>query len=176
MPSSSSIVLGIYPGSIKTGYGLVRQEGSRLIHIHSGIIDVKKETSLDQKLKIIQNELSNIIQTHKPSEAALETIFYAKNVKSAITLAHARGVALCTAAQHNLSVFEYSPLAVKEACVGYGRAAKEQTQSMVLRMLNLKASQMTSFDQSDALAVAICHIHTNQVNKKISKYDSVHVY
>ena len=173
--SASNIVLGIDPGSLKTGYGLVRQEGTRLVHIHSGVIKLAHLDSLDQKLKTIQDELTKVIQTHKPTQAALEEIFYAKNVKSAITLAHARGVAVCTVAQHQLPVHEYTPLSVKEACVGYGRASKEQIQAMVLRLLNLKESQVQTFDQTDALAVAICHIHTHQTLQKISKYGSVHV-
>jgi crossover junction endodeoxyribonuclease RuvC len=105
----------------------------------------------------------------------VEGIFYAKNVKSAVTLAHARGVALCTAAQFDLKVTEYKPLSVKEACVGYGRATKEQIHDMVIRLLNLPKAQVQAFDQTDALAVAICHLHTDQINKKISKYATVHV-
>jgi crossover junction endodeoxyribonuclease RuvC len=175
MAAPSNIVLGIDPGSRKTGFGLIRQEGSRLIHIHSGTINAEDEPTLERRLKKIQDELAAIIQKYKPSSAALEGIFYAKNVKSAITLAHARGVALCTAAQFGLTVTEYKPLSVKEACVGYGRATKEQIHEMVIRLLNLSKHQVSEFDQTDALAVAICHLHTDQIQRKISKFDSIHV-
>jgi crossover junction endodeoxyribonuclease RuvC len=175
MAAPSTIVLGIDPGSIKTGFGLIRQEGTRLIHIYSGTIDASDEPTFVQRLKKIQDELTKTIQTYKPTEVAVEGIFYAKNVKSAVTLAHARGVALCTAAQFDLKVTEYKPLSVKEACVGYGRATKEQIHDMVIRLLNLPKAQVQAFDQTDALAVAICHLHTDQINKKISKYATVHV-
>jgi crossover junction endodeoxyribonuclease RuvC len=175
MAVSSNIVLGIDPGSIKTGFGLIRQEGTRLIHIHSGTIDCHDEPTLDRRLKKIQDELTKVIQAYKPDQVALEGIFYAKNVKSAVTLAHARGVALCTAAQFGLQVTEYKPLSVKEACVGYGRATKEQIHDMVIRLLNLPKAQIQAFDQTDALAVAICHLHTDQILKKISKYDNAHI-
>lgn len=175
MAVASNIVLGIDPGSHKTGFGLIRQEGTRLIHIHSGVIECSDEPTFDRRLKKIQDELTKIIQNYKPNEVAVEGIFYAKNVKSAVTLAHARGVVLCTAAQFGLKVTEYKPLSVKEACVGYGRATKDQIYEMVVRLLNLPKTQMASLDQSDALAVAICHMHTDQINKKISKYRSIHV-
>lgn len=173
--ADTKIVLGVDPGSHKTGFGLIRQEGSRLIHIHSGTIDCGDQPTLERRLKKIQDELTSVIQKYKPTTVALEGIFYAKNVKSAITLAHARGVALCTAAQFGLAVAEYKPLSVKEACVGYGRATKEQIHDMVIRLLNLPKQQVVAFDQTDALAVAICHLHTDQINRKISKYDSIHV-
>ena len=173
--SNRNIVIGIDPGSLRTGYGIVCQDGTRLIHIHSGIIDVRKETSIDQRLKKIQDQLDEVIKNHRPNMAALETVFYAKNVKSAITLAHARGVALCTAAQNLLSIYEYSPLSVKEACVGYGRATKDQIQTMVLRLLGISKKEIQSFDQTDALAIGICHLHSNQIQQKISKQSSVHV-
>ena len=175
MEVQPQIILGIDPGSLKTGFGLVRQEGTRLIHIHSGTIDCQDEPTLDRRLKKIQDELTHIIQAFKPTQAALEGIFFAKNVKSAVTLAHARGVALCTMAQFGLTVTEYKPLAVKEACVGYGRATKEQIFEMVTRLLNLPKKDIAAFDQTDALAIAICHLHTDQINRKISKYNSIHV-
>lgn len=175
MSTPYNIVLGIDPGSLKTGFGLVRQEGTRLIHVHSGIIDCQDEATLDRRLKKIQDELTKIIQIYKPTEVAVEGIFYAKNVKSAVTLAHARGVALCTAAQFGLKVTEYKPLAIKQACVGYGQATKEQIYEMVVRLLNLPKQDIAALDQTDALAVAICHLHTDQINRKISKYNSIHV-
>ena len=165
--------LGIDPGSLKTGFGIVRQDGTRLIHIHSGVIRLEKIESLDLKLKMIQDELSIIIQKYRPTCVSVESIFFAKNVKSALTLAHARGVAICTAAQHGLPVFEYTPLAVKEACVGYGRATKDQIFEMVVRLLNLPRHEVETLDQTDALAVAICHIHTDQTRRRIAKYDTV---
>lgn len=175
MAVSPSITLGIDPGSLKTGFGLIRQEGTRLIHIHSGTIDCTDEPTLERRLKKIQDELTRIIQTYKPTQAALEGIFYAKNVKSAITLAHARGVALCTAAQFGLNVTEYKPLEVKSAVVGYGKATKDQIHDMVVRLLNLPKNQVGGLDQTDALAVAICHTHTDQIVRKISPYSIKHV-
>jgi crossover junction endodeoxyribonuclease RuvC len=175
MAAPSNIVLGIDPGSLKTGFGLVRLEGTRLTHIHSGVIDCQDEATLERRLKKIQDELTKIIQTYKPDSVAIEGIFFAKNVKSAVTLAHARGVAMCTAAQFGLAVHEYKPLSVKEAVVGYGKATKDQIYDMVVRLLNLPKAQVVALDQTDALAVAICHGHTDQINKKISKYSVTHV-
>lgn len=166
----SNVVLGIDPGSRITGFGLIRLEGTRLIHVHSGIIDCLDEPTLERRLKKIQDELTKLIQTHKPTSVAMEGIFFAKNVKSAVTLAHARGVAMCTAAQFGLTVQEYKPLSVKEAIVGYGKASKDQIHDMVIRLLNLSKSQVVELDQTDALAIAICHAHTDQITKKISKY------
>lgn len=173
--AASTIVLGIDPGSRITGFGLIRLEGTRLTHIHSGVIDCLDEPTLERRLKKIQDELTKLIQTYKPNEVAIEGIFFAKNVKSAVTLAHARGVAMCTAAQFNLPVHEYKPLSVKEAVVGYGKASKDQIHDMVVRLLNLSKTQIIALDQTDALAIAICHGHTDQINKKISKYATVHV-
>ncbi|MCC7459742.1 MAG: crossover junction endodeoxyribonuclease RuvC [Proteobacteria bacterium] len=175
MAVSSNIVLGIDPGSRITGFGFIRQEGTRLIHVHSGIIDCLDEPTLERRLKKIQDELTQLIQTYKPNSVAMEGIFFAKNVKSAVTLAHARGVAMCTAAQFNLTVQEYKPTQVKEAIVGYGKATKEQIQDMVVRLLNLSKSQVVELDQTDALAIAICHTHTDQIQRKISQYNVKHV-
>lgn len=170
---SSAIILGIDPGSLKTGYGLIRKEGNRLIHIHSGVIRLEKLETLDRKLKAIQDELTVIIQLYKPVAVSLESIFYAKNVKSALTLAHARGVAICTAAQFEIPIHEYTPLSVKEACVGYGRATKDQIFEMVVRLLHLPRQDVETLDQTDALAVAICHIHTDQFKSRVAKFDKL---
>ena len=159
MTQSSSLVLGIDPGSRITGFGFIRQTGNQLKHIDSGCIQLKAD-HLSEKLHLLQQQLAQLIQRHQPQCLALESIFYAKNVKSALTLAHARGVVLCTAAAYQLPTFEYSPLEVKRASVGYGRASKQQIHDMTCRLLNLSAEQIDTHDQTDALSVAICHLHS----------------
>jgi crossover junction endodeoxyribonuclease RuvC len=153
-------VLGIDCGGEYTGYGVVEQNGGgSLRHLCSGAIRLSSREPLELRLKKICEGLTEIIRTHSPEEVAIEDVFYAVNVKSALKLGHVRGVAMLAAAQAGLEVVAYSPLSIKSAVVGYGKAEKSQVQIMVARLLELPAPPEPA-DAADALAIAICHLHT----------------
>ncbi|HET6843419.1 MAG TPA: crossover junction endodeoxyribonuclease RuvC [Candidatus Angelobacter sp.] len=153
-------VLGIDCGSEYTGYGVVEQRQNReLLCCISGAIRLKPRDAMAAKLQQIFTGLTGIIAEHKPDLVAIEDVFYALNVKSALKLGQVRGVAMLAASSCGLEVAEYSPLSIKSAVVGYGRAEKQQVQQMVMRLLKLSVAPEPS-DASDALAIAICHIHT----------------
>ncbi|MBI5584395.1 MAG: crossover junction endodeoxyribonuclease RuvC [Deltaproteobacteria bacterium] len=149
--------LGIDPGSQVTGFGVVEKNGSRLLHLGSGSIRLSTQPSLYLRLEKIHRGLQEIIREYLPTEVAVEKVFMAKNVHSALTLGHARGAALLAAVEAGLELFEYSPLEIKKAVTGYGRADKAQVQSMIKALLSLKT--VRSPDVSDALAAAVCHLN-----------------
>jgi crossover junction endodeoxyribonuclease RuvC len=149
------LILGIDPGSHVTGYGVIDKKGNYLRHILHGEIKIKKESLLSIVLSSIYQQLSTVIADNAPQAIALENIFYGKNVRSLIKQAHVRGVIILTGVSSGIPVFEYSPLEVKKAVVGYGRAEKSQVQIMVKAILKLPA--LPPPDAADALAVAICH-------------------
>jgi len=158
-------VLGIDCGSEFTGYGVVEQDdGGSLRHLASGVIRLRRD-ALELRLKKICEELSSIIAIYQPEQVAIEDVFYAVNVKSALKLGHVRGVAMLTAAQAGLEVVAYAPLAIKSAVVGYGRAGKSQVQAMVARLLKLPSPPEPP-DVADALALAICHLHTTRTFRR----------
>ena len=148
-------ILGIDPGSHVTGYGIIEKEGNHLRHVLHGEIKSKKDSQLSAMLISIFQQLSLVITQTAPQAIALENIFYGKNVRSLIKQAQVRGVAIFTGADKDIPVFEYSPLEVKKAVVGYGRAEKRQVQIMVKAILKLPA--LPPADAADALATAICH-------------------
>jgi len=153
-------VLGIDCGGEYTGYGVVEQDDAgALHHVCSGAIRLTARDALELRLKAISDSLDEIIALHHPELVAIEDVFYAVNAKSALKLGHVRGVAMLAAAQARLSVVAYSPLSIKSAVVGYGRAEKSQVQLMVARLLDLAAPPEPP-DVADALAIAICHLHT----------------
>ncbi|MBW2062741.1 MAG: crossover junction endodeoxyribonuclease RuvC [Deltaproteobacteria bacterium] len=154
-----TVALGIDPGSKVTGYGLVTKEGPELKFVAAGFIKADRRAPLPDRLNQIFCGLQEIIKRHAPDEVAVEDIFYAKNVRSAIRLGHMRGVALLAAAAADLPVYEYASTAIKMAVVGYGRATKDQVNLMVKHLL--KTDQDLSPDASDALAAAICHLNQN---------------
>jgi crossover junction endodeoxyribonuclease RuvC len=133
--------------------------GGRLVCLTCGAIKLSPREPLAWRLSRIYDELGVLIGAHRPDEVAIEGIFYALNVKSALTLGQVRGVAMLAAASAGLEVAEYSPLTIKSSVVGYGRAEKQQVQHMVMRLLGL-AEAPEPMDASDALAIAICHLHT----------------
>ncbi len=151
-------ILGIDPGSGATGYGIIESDGSKHTSILFGAITTQSRQPFHERLLKIYIELSNILSREKAEIMAIEEVFHATNVQSALRLGHARGIALLAAAQNGLSVFEYSPLEIKSAVVGYGRAEKTQIQSMVRLLLDLPEIP-TPDHAADALAVAICHAH-----------------
>ena len=153
-------VLGIDCGTEYTGYGVVELlDDERLVCIVCGAIKVSPRDPMPMRLSRISIGLQELICEHRPDRVAIEDVFYALNVKSALKLGHVRGVAMLAAATAGLEVAEYSPLTIKSSVVGYGRAEKQQVQHMVTRLLEL-AQPPQPMDASDALAIAICHLHT----------------
>jgi crossover junction endodeoxyribonuclease RuvC len=148
-------ILGIDPGSHVTGYGIIEKEGNSLRHVLHGEIKAKKDSLLSTMLISIYQQLSAVIAETLPGAISLENIFYGKNVRSLIKQAQVRGVVIFAGAGKGIPVFEYSPLEVKKAVVGYGRAEKRQVQIMVKAILKLPA--LPPADAADALATAICH-------------------
>jgi crossover junction endodeoxyribonuclease RuvC len=160
-------VLGIDCGSRITGYGVVDTNGADCSLVRCGVIRSRSSDPLAVRLKGIHAGIIEIIRELGPDVAAFESLFYSNNVQSALKLGHVRGVSLVAAAEANLPVFEYSPAEVKCAVTGYGRAEKPQVQQMVRALLKLE-SPPEPLDASDALAVAICHVHTNRFNKAVA--------
>ncbi len=148
-------VLGIDPGSRTTGYGVIEVRGRRLTHLASGAIAAGAQGPLASRLLSVFEGLCGIIRDHRPAIVSIEEVFYAQNVRSAITLGHARGAALVAAAQAGLPVCAYATAQIKMAVVGTGRAEKAQVQEMVRVFLGL--AQRPAPDAADALAAAICH-------------------
>lgn len=147
-------VLGVDPGSHHTGWGLVQRNGSRLTHLASGTISTGRQ-EMAARLVCIAEALEDVIDEHRPHAVAIETIFHAKNARSALLLGHARGVAIVSAARRSVPVFEYTAGQIKRATAGHGRADKRQVQAMVRMILGHQGEM--SLDASDALAAAICH-------------------
>ena len=161
-------VVGIDPGSNITGYGIVEKNGRDLKTIKWGAIRTKSNQSFPEKLKKIYDDLSEIIKTYEPSTAAIENIFFAKNAKSALILGQVRGATILASINSGLKTAEYTPLEIKQSVTGYGRADKAQMQIMVTKLLCLKETPKP-FDASDALAVAICHLHSAAFKKRINR-------
>jgi crossover junction endodeoxyribonuclease RuvC len=155
--NSTFRVLGIDPGSHVTGYGVVERAGGGLCHIVHGEIRPGKGAALTECLQSIYVGLYDLIRLSAPDALVIENIFYGKNVRSLITQGHCRGVAILAGKQCGITAYEYTPLEIKKAIVGYGRAEKAQVQKMVKAILNL--SELPPPDAADALAVAICHIN-----------------
>jgi crossover junction endodeoxyribonuclease RuvC len=152
-------IFGIDPGSDRTGYGCVEAEGSRHRLILSGAISTSSRLSFPRKLLEIHVGLSARLAECRPDCVAIENLFHAANARSALKLGHARGVAMLAAVEAGLPVVEYTPAEIKRAVVGYGRAEKQQVQQMVMLLLGLDQVP-TPHDAADALAVAICHMHS----------------
>jgi len=154
-------VLGIDCGSEATGYGVVASDGRSHRALESGTVRLRGSgaASFAERLHLIHGRLTELIVVHRPDCVAIEDVFYSLNVRSALKLSHVRGVAMQAAAAQGLPVAEYTPLAIKSALTGYGRADKQQVLHMVRVLLALKEDP-NSLDASDALAVAICHLHS----------------
>jgi crossover junction endodeoxyribonuclease RuvC len=153
-----SLILGIDPGSRKTGFGIIHVDGNQQHYVTSGVIRLPTEQSLPERIKVLVRSLSEIITAHCPQQVAVEQVFMAKNAGSALKLGQARGAAIAACVAQDLEVAEYSARQIKQAVVGTGAAAKEQVQHMVKILLRLPA--MPQEDAADALAAAICHANT----------------
>lgn len=150
-------ILGIDPGSLVTGFGIIDSDGRKSIHVHSGCIRVKGE-DLVVRLGRIFDQVTDLVETHRPDVLSIEQVFVSRNPSSALKLGQARGAAICAGVRSGLPVVEYSPASIKQAVVGTGSANKEQVQHMITMILGLKT--VPAADAADALAVAVCHAHT----------------
>ncbi len=156
--TQSLVVLGVDPGTLVTGYGVVMRNRNSMHLVSCGTVRNKANVSMPLRLKKIYTNLRSVIETFHPDEFAIESAFYGKNAQSALKLGHARGVAILAAVESEIPTTEYSPREVKKAVVGNGAASKEQVQYMVKSMLRLSSAKMLH-DTSDAIAIAICHLN-----------------
>jgi crossover junction endodeoxyribonuclease RuvC len=161
-------ILGVDPGSRITGFGVVESSGSRLVHLAHGTARAPLDAPLAERLVVIYQRLNEVITEFAPEALAVERVFVAMNVSSALKLCHARGVALLAGSLHHVPVYEYSALQIKSSVVGYGKAKKEQVQQMTKVLLNLPAA--AAKDAADALAVAICHAHSSALAAKLARH------
>ena len=152
-------IFGIDPGSERTGYGCVESDGRHHVLVACGAVAAPAGDALPNRLARIHSELSALLASCRPDCVAIENLFHAVNVRSALKLGHARGVAMLAAVEAGCEVVEYTPAEIKRAVVGYGRAEKQQVGQMVKLLLGLRAAP-TPHDAADALAVAICHLHS----------------
>ncbi|TQQ84234.1 crossover junction endodeoxyribonuclease RuvC [Peptacetobacter hominis] len=161
------IILGIDPGIAIVGYGVVEYKNSRFRVIDYGAVTTPAHTDVTTRLDMVYRGIDTIIKNYNIDEVGIEELFFNKNVKTAITVAQARGVTLLACRHNNIPVYEYTPLQVKQGVCGYGRADKAQVQKMVTSFLNLKKVPKPD-DVADALAIAICHAHANRLEKTLS--------
>ena len=153
-----ALILGIDPGSRKTGFGIINALGDRHEYVTSGVIRLPTEQLLPERIKVLIDSIDEIIRLHCPQQVAVEQVFMANNASSALKLGQARGAAIAACVAHDVEVAEYSARQIKQSVVGTGAANKEQVQHMVKVLLKLPA--MPQEDAADALAAAICHAHT----------------
>ena len=159
-------ILGIDPGFAITGYSIIDYIGNKFYLRTSGAILTEAKSSFPLRLEKINKELAEIIENYNPDAMSIEELFFNNNAKTAITVAQARGVILVTARMHNLDIFEYTPLQVKQAVTGYGRADKIQVQRMVKMILNEEKLPKLD-DVTDSMAMAICHAHSAKFSEKL---------
>ena len=159
-------ILGIDPGYAIMGWGVIEKKGSSFYPIAYGSIETEKETPMPERLKHIYSSLMEIIAEYDPSEVSIEELYFNNNAKTAIFVGQARGVALLACTNSGLDIFEYTPLQIKTAMTGFGRADKKQIQSMVTKILGLESVPKPD-DTADALAAAICHAYSGEAKKRI---------
>ena len=154
------LAMGIDPGHAICGYGLVESQGSRLVPVHYGAVTTESVLPMAKRLQLISYELERLVKFYKPQITGIEQLFFNKNIRTAIAVAQARGVIMLTMAQNDIDIVEYTPLQVKQAVVGYGKATKEQVMYMTQKLLSLTEKPKPD-DAADALAVAICTLHSS---------------
>ncbi len=159
-------VLGVDPGIVTTGYGVLETTEEGLRMVDCGVITASKNLKFEEKLKEIYTNLGQIISHYKPEAVIVEDPFFAKSVKFALRIGQVRGVVVLAGVNAGIDTFGYTPLEMKQAVVGYGRARKEQVQAMVKRLLNLESLPKPEH-AADALGIAICHLHTKEFNEKL---------
>lgn len=155
------VILGIDPGLATVGYGVIESANGRVKAIDYGVISTPKEAHFYDRLYMIEKGTRSLLERYSPEEIAMEELFFNNNAKTAINVAQARGVTLLTCMKHTRKLYEYTPLQIKQALTGYGRAEKRQIQDMVARLLNLKKIPKPD-DAADALAVALTHYNTSR--------------
>ncbi|MBR6407566.1 MAG: crossover junction endodeoxyribonuclease RuvC [Clostridia bacterium] len=160
------IVLGIDPGYAIVGWGAVEYRGNRFFTLGHGAVQTPANTDFSSRLECIYNELNDVCRTYRPDFAAVERLYFTTNQKTAIAVAEARGVIILSLRQNGIPLFEYTPLQVKQAVVGYGKADKKQVIEMTRHILGIEMPRLD--DTADALAIAICHAHS--FNSHINKY------
>jgi crossover junction endodeoxyribonuclease RuvC len=168
------IILGIDPGLASTGYGVIRCTGSRFRHIKHGIIRTTPREGVGERLLAIKRAILEVLATFNPDEAAVESVYFSKNSGSAIPVAQARGVILCTLAEKGIPFAEYTPLELKQAVVGRGKAEKLQIQG-ALKMLFALADMPAPDHAADALAAAFCHANVSSFRSRLRQLEQEHV-
>jgi crossover junction endodeoxyribonuclease RuvC len=161
-------VLGIDPSIQSTGFGIIEYSENAYSVLSYGVIKPSRRKLFHHKINEIKSRLEDLIKAFKPEEVAIENLFYAQNVRTAITLGQVRGAILVAVASHNCALYEYSPLEIKKAVTGYGQADKNQVRSMVKTLLNFGDEKLET-DTSDALATAICHLNSRIFQQKIAE-------
>lgn len=161
-------ILGIDPGYAILGYGIIDKVGNHFSTVAYGSILTDAKMDMPERLCVLYDELTSIIEEYKPEEAAIEELFFNNNAKTAILVGQARGIAVLACAKADLKISEYTPLQIKQALVGYGRAEKKQVQQMVKAILNLEKVPKPD-DTADALAAAVCHGHSASGNDRMSR-------
>lgn len=156
-------VLGLDPGTATTGWAIIEEKKGELVPLAFGHISTEKNTPESKRLLEINQDVLRVIKKYKPQEAAVEKLFFFKNKKTIIEVGQSRGSLLLTLEKNHVKVFGYTPLQVKQALTGYGRAEKKQVQLMVKNILNLKSIPRPD-DTADAIAIAVCHIHSRKIN------------
>ncbi len=165
-------ILGIDPGSQIMGWAVIESGGNSYKHISSGIINSKNIQAVSDRLLFIYKEVTTIIDTYNPDGAAIETVFFSKNPRSAFVLVQTSAAAMIAALNKGITLNEYQPMVIKKALSGYGKADKEQVQLMVKRLLNIDHKLI--MDTSDAMAVALCHINSMQFKNRIMQHAVSH--
>lgn len=163
------VVLGIDPGTATTGFGLVSEEGDSVHLLECGVIQTAAGQPLAWRLRSLYENLSQLLARWQPDEAAVEELFFSRNTTTALAVGHARGVALLALAQASIPVAEYTPMQVKQAIVSYGKGTKEQVQEMVRLILRLEAVPQPD-DAADAVALAICHLHSTRLSQLLETF------
>jgi len=162
------VIMGLDPGTAATGFGVISVAGNRLRALEYGVIDTAAGLPLEQRLEQIHGAVAEILARHRPDAAAVESLFFNVNVRTALAVGHARGVALLACSQGGCEVFEYTPQQVKQAVVGYGKADKEQVMEMVRVLLGL--AEIPQPDHAaDALGVAICHANSQGMRERVAE-------
>jgi crossover junction endodeoxyribonuclease RuvC len=161
------LVIGIDPGTASTGYGVIRQGADGSLELVAyGVISTSSDQPMSERLHTLHSELSDLIELHQPESGAVEKLFYSRNVSTAISVGQARGVSLLAFAQANVPVNEYNPRTIKQSVTGYGGAEKSQIQEMVRSLLGMDELPKPD-DAADALAIAICHLHSTETRRRM---------
>ncbi|HET7011292.1 MAG TPA: crossover junction endodeoxyribonuclease RuvC [Anaerolineales bacterium] len=169
MNAPAELILGIDPGTARTGFGVVEQTPSGGLHLVAyGVIETEAGRAMGERLLKLQEELEALVRQHRPVSAGVEKLYFDRNVSTAMTVGQARGVVLVTLARHSIAIEEYTPREIKQAVAGHGGADKKQMQAMVRLLLEMDHEPRPD-DAADALAIAICHAHASRTQQRIEE-------